>query len=97
MVTRYPDLNIVLTLGKKGSVFINKDFVEEINAISVEAVDTTGAGDTFTGYFLASYIEGQSVKACIELATKASAISVTKKGASNSIPSKEEVELYFEN
>ena len=57
----------------------------------VKAVDTTAAGDTFTGYFISSIIEGMSVPAGLELAARASAIAVSREGATASIPLKEEV------
>jgi len=55
-------------------------------------VDTTAAGDTFTGYFVASYTQGYSLKDCMARAAAASAISVSRHGASISIPEAAEVE-----
>lgn len=88
---KYPKAEIMLTLGARGSKYISDR--EEISqeAISVESVDSTGAGDTFTGYFLAGIAKGMSRRACISLAARAAAISVTKHGASSSIPYLEEV------
>ena len=57
----------------------------------VKAVDTTAAGDTFTGYFISSIIDGMSVKEGLEMAAKASAIAVSRPGATASIPIKQEV------
>jgi ribokinase len=54
-------------------------------------VDTTAAGDTFIGYFAASLIQGLSPEACLTFACKAAALSVTRKGAADSIPNQREV------
>ena len=52
----------------------------------MKAVDTTAAGDTFTGYFVAGLMKNQPIKKCMEQASKAAAISVTRPGAADSIP-----------
>lgn len=57
----------------------------------VEAVDTTAAGDTFTGYFISGILENMSIPDSLKMSAKASSITVTRKGASPSIPAKEEV------
>lgn len=88
---KYPELSVVLTLGKDGSICYSKDQVIRQEAMKVEAVDTTAAGDTFTGYFLASVMEERELAACMERATIASGISVTREGAAPSIPSSDEV------
>lgn len=87
----YPKLKLVITLGSKGSIYISENDLIRQDAYKVEAIDSTGAGDTFTGYFVANFYKGVDVNKCLELATKASALSVTKKGASGSIPNQEEV------
>lgn len=88
---KFPGTKIVLTMGKNGSYYCfgNEEIHQDI--FPVKAVDTTAAGDTFTGYFLAGISEGMAVKKAMELASKASSIAVTKKGASPSIPKREEV------
>ena len=88
---KYPDTKIVLTVGSKGSYFIQKDTVIHQDAYKVEAIDTTAAGDTFTGFFLASYLNDGDVKKALDLAAKASSITVTGKGAAASIPSIDQV------
>ena len=65
-------------------------------AFPVRAVDTTAAGDTFTGYFIAGLMEGRTLQDCMRRASMASAISVTRAGAAPSIPEKEEVEKALE-
>lgn len=88
----YPDMQVVLTLGKDGSVYQYKDQVYRQGIFPVQAVDTTAAGDTFTGYFISSILEGMPVDEGLKLAAKASAIAVSREGATASIPIKAEVE-----
>jgi ribokinase len=92
---KFPHATIVLTLGEEGSLFKAKESVVTQKAFSVSAVDTTAAGDTFSGYFLASYLQGQSVQESLMIASAASAISVTLKGASNSIPCLDDVKKWI--
>lgn len=93
---RFPHAEIVLTLGEKGSVYLGKQGKVEQKAYKVKTVDTTAAGDTFTGYYLAGRLEGLSIEETLKRASKASAIAVSKKGAAPSIPEKIEV-LKFES
>lgn len=88
---RYPKLCIVITLGRDGSVLFTPDEWIRQEAVPVSAVDTTAAGDTFTGYFLACMAKGLSHRICMETASKAAAVSVTRKGAAASIPYWEEI------
>lgn len=92
---QFPHAEIVLTLGEKGSVYVGRDGKAEQKAYKVKAVDTTAAGDTFTGYYLAGRLEGFSIEETLDMASRASAIAVSKKGAAPSIPEKNEV-LKFE-
>lgn len=87
----YPAAIRVLTLGAAGSrcFFGNKAYF--VPACRVQAADTTGAGDTYTGYFLALYAEGLGVEEAMQAATRASAICVTRQGAAPSIPARTEV------
>ena len=89
--TLYPDTKVVLTLGGNGSVYQYKDEQYRQGVYKVKAVDTTAAGDTFTGYFISSVIEGMPVPEGLKLAAKASAIAVSREGATASIPLREEV------
>ena len=84
---KYEDKIIVLTVGEKGSYYIDKNTIYHQNIYEVEAVDTTAAGDTFTGFFLASYLKDKDIKKAMDLAAKASSITVQGKGAAMSIPS----------
>ncbi len=84
---KYPLCRVVLTLGKEGVLYY--DGIQEIHhgIFDVPVVDTTAAGDTFTGYFLAMIMAGESVPEALMLASKASSLAVSVKGAGNSIPS----------
>ena len=92
LMSKYPGCKVVLTLGKRGVVYNDGTTKEFHGTFKVDAVDTTAAGDTFTGYFLACILEGLRVDVALQKASKASAIAVTRKGASPSIPTREEVD-----
>lgn len=91
MLDRYPNTHVVLTLGKQGSYFQDANHRIYQPAYSVNAVDTTAAGDTFTGYYIASIFDGLDQKEALLLATKAAALSIQQSGASSSIPYRNEV------
>ena len=93
---RYPALGILMTLGSEGSVSWKDG--EEIRqcAYPVKAVDTTGAGDTYMGYFVGCLAQGMSRQQAMQYASMASAISVTRPGAAVSIPQFEEVRAAIE-
>ena len=88
---KYPSAKIVLTLGEKGVKFKDGDLILEHGIFDVPVVDTTGAGDTFTGYFLGGLVQGYSYMEALRLASLASAIAVSRRGAESSIPFMEEV------
>ena len=81
----------MLTLGEKGSLYADQAQKHFQPAFRVKAVDTTAAGDTFTGFLMGGLLAGRTVPEAMELAAKASAIAVTRPGASPSIPTLEEV------
>ena len=90
---RYPQLNILMTLGHRGSVLLEKDGERiECGIYRTDAVDTTAAGDCFTGYYLAGLFRGESADKALKTAAVASGISVSRMGASPSIPHRREVE-----
>lgn len=86
LAEKYPNLEIILTFGDKGAYYRYKDINIFQPAYKVKAVDTTAAGDTFTGYFLALRQQGKTVEECLQKASKAASITVSRKGASISIP-----------
>ena len=88
---KYKQLHLVLTLGEKGCIYSSCELTFSQGAHQVQAVDTTAAGDTFTGYFLAGLTEGMPVPQALEMSAKASSIAVTRPGAVPSIPYRKEV------
>jgi ribokinase len=88
----YPHAKIVLTLGKDGAVYADgsEKFFQPI--FKVQAVDTTAAGDTFTGYFIAGLASGMPIPEVLRMSAKASSIAVSREGAVPSVPYREEVE-----
>lgn len=92
MRERCPRAQTVLTLGVRGALYQCGENRLYRPAFRVKALDTTAAGDTFTGYFLAALSRGEAAEDCLTLAAKASALSVMRKGAASSIPCLAEVE-----
>lgn len=91
LLERYPHMAVVLTLGKQGVIYRDQNETASHGIYDVPVVDTTAAGDTFTGYFLAGILRDESVSQALELASKASSIAVGRPGAAPSIPLLEEV------
>lgn len=87
----YPKTNLLLTLGKVGCIYLSDEGTFFQKACRVEAVDTTAAGDTFTGYFIKGICDGLNATQTLRLATAASAIAVTRPGAADAVPTFEEV------
>lgn len=92
LLKQFPKSRIVLTLGKKGALYGFGEERYEQPIFKVKAVDTTAAGDTYTGFFISSLIRGCSVPEALRTAARASAIAVSRNGAGVSIPTREEVE-----
>ena len=88
---RYPNLKVILTLGIKGCIYADSKCELYQPAFEVKAVDTTAAGDTFTGYFVAELSRGTQYPEILKIASAASAVAVSRKGAAPSIPDKCEV------
>ncbi len=87
----YPKTAIVLTLGKNGALFSDGVNTYRHGIYDVKVVDTTAAGDTFTGYFLAAYANNEPIESCLRTASIASSLAVSRHGASTSIPFLSEV------
>jgi len=83
---QYKNAAVVLTLGEKGAFYCDEANYIFQPAILTKVVDTTGAGDTFTGYFFTGMQKNESPKDALLLAAKASSIAVSRKGAAASIP-----------
>ena len=82
----YPPPRQLLTAGRAGSYYLDAERRLFVPCEKVQAVDTTDAGDTYSGYFLAGLCSGSSVEDAMRLATKAAGIAVQRKGAAASIP-----------
>ncbi len=82
----YPAIAVVMTLGGDGCVYADAAQSFAHPAYRVPVVDTTAAGDTFIGYFLAAIVRGESPKTAVKKASAASALAVSRKGAATSIP-----------
>ncbi len=92
LAERFPKAAIILTLGKDGSRYLDKSENIYQPIFETEVKDTTAAGDTFTGYFMAGLVRGLAKTECMKLAAKAAAIAVSRLGAAPSIPTWAEVE-----
>ena len=89
---RYPAMNIVLTLGSEGAVYQPREGSRiACGAFPVQAVDTTAAGDTFTGYFLSGILRHGDAALALRTAAAAAGLAVSRKGAEPSIPTMDEV------
>jgi len=86
----------VITMGENGTVICGKGVGEYIETPKVDAVDTTGAGDIFSGSLMAALAEGKELIEAVKYANIAASISVTKKGVFEATPTKEDVEKYIE-
>lgn len=91
LLEMYPQSKIVLTLGQDGAVYADQEQKHFQPVFKVNAVDTTAAGDTFTGYFLAGLCEGLPIPEVLKMSAKASSIAVSRAGAVPSIPFRGEV------
>ena len=89
---RWPRCRLLLTLGSHGCVYDNGQRRLRQGIYQVETVDTTAAGDTFTGYFVACMAAGRPEEECLDLASRAAAIAVSRPGAAPSIPAMDEVQ-----
>jgi len=84
--------NVIITLGKEGAYLFNEQVAQLIPSYTVEAVDTTAAGDTFNGALAVALSEGQEMVEAVKFANLAAAVSVTRLGAQSSLPLRQEVE-----
>ncbi len=87
--------SVILTLGSKGVMYNNNGTICSKDAYKVEAVDTTSAGDSFIGGFVSKILNGETIEKSIDYAIAVSALTVTRPGAMDSIPAREEVEDFL--
>ncbi len=88
--------SVILTLGGDGAIYSDGKITAGVPAFRVDAVDTTGAGDTFTGYVLNALLSGKDAEYALTFASAASAIAVTKSGAAETIPPRNDVIKFLE-
>lgn len=91
MEKKFPNSHIIMTVGAEGAYYRYKNETLFQPAYKVNAVDTVGAGDTFMGYFTYGLSQSLQPQQCLQLAAKASSITVTRVGAADSIPTIDEV------
>lgn len=89
---KFPQTRFVLTMGGRGSCYIDVSQKIHQDIYATKVVDTTAAGDTYTGYFIAGLLQGWDISKCLQAAAKASSITVSRAGAAPSIPYMKEVE-----
>ncbi|WP_278548327.1 ribokinase [Paraclostridium bifermentans] len=77
---------LIVTLGSKGSLYLDKDKIEFKKSYKVEAVDTTAAGDSYTGALSVAFSQGKDIDEAMDFASKVGALCVTNIGAQTSIP-----------
>ena len=78
---------LIVTLGSKGSLYLDKDNVKFKKSYKVEAIDTTAAGDSYTGALAVAFSKGKDIDEAMDFASKVGALCVTNVGAQTSIPS----------
>ncbi len=93
LLKQYPN-KLIITQGDQGVVFFDGQYKRHIASLSVDVVDTTGAGDTFNGALATCLVSGQPLLEAIEYANKVAAISITKYGAQGGMPTREDVERW---
>lgn len=91
---RYPQMAMVLTLGHRGAYYFNSRICLHQPAQHVQVLDSTGAGDTFIGYFLAELINTKDPKIALKCASRAAALCITRAGAAESIPTRDELSAF---
>ncbi len=83
---RFPRTAVILTRGSQGAEFLFEGMRIHQDIFTTDVIDTTAAGDTFTGFFLSAIANGQDAAVALRIASKASSITVSRMGASTSIP-----------
>ena len=93
LLARFSSAHIVLTMGDKGSIYADAACRIHQNAIPAHVVDTTAAGDTFTGYFFAAMLSGKTTADTLRIAAAAASMAIAKPGAAKSIPWAKEITI----
>ena len=87
--------NMIVTLGARGALIVNREGTTHIPSFQVEVVDTTAAGDAFIGGFAAAFLKGKSLEDAARYGCACGALATTKFGAQPSLPTREEVESFI--
>lgn len=87
--------NVIVTLGKEGAIIVNEKLTVRIPGVTVQAVDTTGAGDTFSAAFCVAIAEGRNIIEAVEFGNAAAGLAVTKYGVIEAIPTRANVEAFM--
>ena len=82
--------NVIVTMGSKGSMWVSKNDFLVVPAQTVDAVDTTGAGDSFIGCFVENYSRTRSIPEAMKEASQYASFSVTRKGTQDSYLTRDE-------
>lgn len=88
--------NVIVTLGRRGVLWVTSNDIRRFDAYQVKAVDTTGAGDAFIGCFAHSFVRNGNVAQAIQRAQAFAALSVTRKGTQISYPDVKELSAFLE-
>ena len=94
---RFPLTKTVVTLGAKGLMYIDANSRKTVPAFKVDAVDTTGTGDTFIGFFLAALVVEKPLETALSEASAAAALCATRQGAASSIPELVKVQTFLQS
>ena len=89
--------NVIVSLGGRGSILVNREQTRKFNSLGLTPIDTTAAGDSFTAALVSYLASDKSLEESIQFGHVVSSIVITKKGAQESIPSLEEVNLFLKN
>ncbi len=93
ILKKYPEAQAVVTMGAQGAFYGQGSFRHFQRSFPVKAVDTTAAGDTFTGYFVYGLMKGEAIEVIMKRAAMAAAVAVSRKGAVPSIPKRKEIKM----
>jgi ribokinase len=91
LTSRFPNAEIILTAGRDGAYYGSGEIRAKGDIIDLSVVDTVGAGDTFTGYFISARNKQRTVEDALQIACNASSIAVSRKGAMEAMPLWDEV------
>jgi ribokinase len=88
--------NVIVTMGKRGAMWLTKEQIHNIDAYHVNAIDTTGAGDAFIGCFAHFYVQNKDVLHAIKMASAFAALSVTGRGTQSSYPDSSQLHQFLQ-